>query len=383
MTKQNADEVHYIEGVSSFSESNDYNCIFFLTKQTSKAKRLAIYLNVYDSNNSVDPYDEYFALESVIDVSIGNTKTRIHRSYSSIPYGRTELMTTTGNNISHVIGQIFLTGRFRNTTKIQIIEIHNSIRFERLSYIISKAFSFECSIVLFLFAFLLANNYSPIEPTQILALLLIASTTILLLLFNNYHTAFMHAVELFFKGETQSLTYLTLFAISTTYIPSSKTIPSLIIGVIFIISDGIFLLTSDSLVLARLFDSNYAIWMFFFAASIVFKITMLTMTMHHLIFAYFQASTSQKTNIFITIVILIIVALPKMISIAYVANENLSVSSISFLSDYIIQAVGAILIIGIVWPTIDFDASSGATIKRAKSQEDLVELFGSSQLLDL
>lgn len=383
VTKQNADEVHYIDGVSSSNQYNDYYMIFHLTKEASIAKRLAVFLSITDTNKTIDHINDKFALESVIDISIGNSKTRIHRSYSSIPYGRTELMITTGTNISHATGQVFLTGTFGNSTKVQIIEIHNSLRFERLSYIVSKAFSFECSIVMFLYAFLLLNNSNAIEMTQLLALALISLTTVSLLIFNNYHTAFMHIFELFFKGITQSLMYLTLFAISMTYYVTTSMLPSLIIGLIFIISDGIFLLTSDSIVLSRLFDNNDAIWMFFFATSIVFKITMMTMTLHHLLFAFYQSATYQRTNIFVTIVILLIVALPRMVIMAYIANENLSISSISFLSDYIIQAVGAILIIGIVWPTIDYDASSGATIIRPKSHEDLVELFGDSQISDL
>lgn len=384
ITKENADKVTFIEGVSQSNGINDYHIIYHLTKATIHAKRLAVYLNIYDESDKNHELEEKFALESVIDVKIGNTKSRIHRSYSSIPYGRTELMTTTASNISLAIGQVFLTGVFRNTTKMQILEIHNSKEFERLSYIVSKAFSFECSIVLFIFAFLVINNTASVEATQVIGLILMTSTTISLLLFNNYHSSKFHLIELFFKGETQSLTYLVLFTISTTYMSSTKVIPTLVIGVIFIISDGVFMLTSDSIVLGKLFDNNDAVWIFFFVTSIIFKITMMTMTLHHLLFAYFQTGSSYvKTKIFVTVIVLVIVSLPRMITMAYIANENISTSSIAFLSDYIIQAVGSILIIGLVWPTIDYDASSGANIIHATSQEDLVELFGDSQIGDL
>lgn len=314
--------------------------------------------------------------------SNGKRDTVIEQSFYNFNYGKTQIMMSDLTNFDYMIVEINATGNTDGFEKIKIHQYYTSPEFANQMRIICRHYTFALIVICSLYALgLYCNNY-PIDMTNALALSHMVFTILTFFMHGVAHTTLGYLLELFCRGISQTLTLLSLFMMSYVLVQGDNIVTTIAVGSLAAASDGLAALSADCAAHAKLFDSIDVIWVFFFSVSLVAKFSLGILTFGNLIRAFVFGTPRSRAKVLLATLVFLGVFLPHALDLERTNTGEPQTPAVAFLLGYLVQALAAVMVLGLSWPSAEASVEHTLTPWPAPSRDDLVELIGAEMVSD-
>ena len=291
--------------------------------------------------------DALFTIKKFHNNSILETK----QSIPSISKGITDIFSSDIYRNGIYMIQIFLAGNITNIDSISLILIENTSFFIKFINKIQQNIFYLSIFLLIIYSLsLLLEKKFKIQIRHLLTLI-----SIIFLIISSYpnfkfryNTNIFYCLSISFKGILTSYNLYVLFLTSYSLIGGDSFSSTFIIFLMFIISESMKNLTSDTMILIDFFDNNGIIWVFFFCISIISKVLINFLIIYYLIYSFY---INKNLLIILYFIGSLFSILPEIIQILLFIFKNFYFKNIKFFTDLLIGLFLTLFFIIINWPT--------------------------------
>jgi len=344
--------------------------IISLPKPPQYHHHWALYLDM-EVNNGLD--SNVFSIDAIFSSKQGKNKIKETRnSIPSVSSGVAELLKTEIPRQGLYFIQLLITGNVSQIISLKAILIESSRDYSNFSKVVQRRAFYLAVIVfsIYLVAFASVGKQS-IKVSHFFVLL-----SLLLSVFATYPDVTFktgvtkpYCASLIVRGAFSGLNLVALFAISYSIIGGETVVASLIIACVFVLSEAMRYLTSDTSILSEIFENNGIIWVFFFSISILTKVSIILMIINHLFFAFKKFNGKNRQSIAFYLFFATISIIPRLMHLFYLAMYPI----VNYLFEYFCEMVSG-LISSVVMAILFWPQYSNQS-ERSDSQHLIEEKF--------
>lgn len=345
---ETCDKITLIEGVECTNKDGAYYIIGSLPRTTQFTYSSSLFIKI-------DTKSENFADQYLID-ALFNTMNKtfdIRESIQTTNYGMSQLFTTSVQRVEPVVAQIYINGDISNITKAQLILIENTPEFFKSSLFIKKIV-FSVMVVITLLYCVMAFIVRPkMRRTETLIILfsLVLGCIASYPIYNGYNEVSQsrYMFHVIIEGAFPAANLIALVCICYRFVSDDSIGAVLIISLLFVLSESMRSLTSDSFLLSDYFDGNDVFWIFFFTISIVSRVCLIALVFHHLSYAFIY-SFADRISVLLHFFVAVFAVVPRIAQIMNLTMISHFNSSVDFFCESIAEPFTVICLAIIHWP---------------------------------
>ncbi|EAY17296.1 hypothetical protein TVAG_266590 [Trichomonas vaginalis G3] len=336
------------------SENEKTNYILLLIHSPTTVQTFSnFYIDILGSKENKDSFD----VDADILCQWGQAPTTIARqTLPEAVIGKNRLYSTGLFNYDSVLFQIHIQGNLSKLDGLTISVIHQNAEFFNQCKVIRQSFSYIGIATLVIYCIVLISISQ--KSRSVDHILVIISLTISIFtnspdlledLISNYIANY--SLSLLLSGFYQSTNFVILLCLVIRATSSDSITTTCILSLLFIFADGLSELTYDTSILAKYFDNNTTVWVFFFTMSTAAKGTLLCIALWKILNYIFDRNISSPTVIYLITYVIIYQYISFIANGAFYLIYGYGSSSLDFNTRYLSQFITTMAIADIYWPT--------------------------------
>lgn len=270
--------------------------------------------------------------------------------------GKNRVYSTGLFNYDSLLLQIHITGNITKLSSVTVSAIHTKQEFFNQCNSIRKTFSYIGIIMLsfYLISFLtISPNLRTVDHYLVILSILISifanSPKLLENLISNYIANY--SLSLLLSGFYQSTNYVLLLCLVIRITSDESIITTCILSLLSIFADGLAELTYDSSILAKYFENNTTLWVFFFTMSVASKCTLLCASMWKILNYLLKTGRSSSSVIYLMLFVVCHQYVSFIAKGLFYLLYSYGSSALDFNSRYLSQFITTMAIADIYWPS--------------------------------
>ena len=337
---------HYIDrsGKLLFSTSNvhfDKNNYF-----------LSIYVRIRPS----EPIDSpTFSLSAQLTCQSKTKTSVVQENLSLFQSGDAELYTSWFPAYHSMAIELLVEGPVDKNTQITLMIVKTKKDFAEATKSISKliVLGVICNVVIYIMHITVyKSRFGSLELCVVLLLFTQIAANIYYVKSNGKLKLSKHCISLLLRGISSAAEIVAVFVASLFFFSTENMATAMMIAFMFILSEAFCDLTTDNYVLSEIFDNNGLIWIFFFSSSIISKICLIILSIHHYVECVLN-TTKTKTRAYFIIFLLVIVCLilPYLYKFFMMISAGYQSSATNYFCYYLSSYLIIIVFVQLCWPT--------------------------------
>lgn len=281
-------------------------------------------------------------------------------TFLTTPSGEAELYTSWYPIYESIVVELYITGAASKDIKPYLFVVKSTEKSAQKMNSINSIFRFLTIsyLILYVLSYIFYSNRHP-ELPRVLSLIILIVAFVANLNYN--HSAdedklsiFKHTIFLMVRGIHGAVNLASVFALSMHYFSPENLGTAFLIAALYVVTEAMTAITTDSFIVSYFFDNNGIVWVFFFSTSIITKVTFTILTYHHLIMTAVQTSMKRKRiYMYFYSALLTLLVIPQIIRASLIIYNGYQSSMMNFVCEYVVQFIYVIFFVIIAWPSFE------------------------------
>ncbi|EAY15717.1 hypothetical protein TVAG_187680 [Trichomonas vaginalis G3] len=163
-----------------------------------------------------------------------------------------------------------------------------------------------------------------------------------------------HAIFLMVRGVHGAINLVSIFCISMYFFSREGLGTALLIAALYVLTEAMTAITTDSFIVSYFFDNNGIVWVFFFSTSIISKVSFFILACHHLIMIAVQTTIKRKRlYMYFYSILLLLLIIPQLARASLIIYEGYQSSLMNFICEYVAQYIFVLFFCLVSWPSYE------------------------------
>lgn len=330
--------IYFASGTSYFNRFNHFTTLFLL-------------INSVD----IDKSSEQKAYLTVTCQSPKNGLT-IFNEADTLSVGKLELYTTWYSVFDHIIVEVCLTGYVLDRTSLSLLMIQSTKEFEKSAESIRKNIRLIMLFLIFIFSLYWAVfSKHPMNKNQILILVsafICALSNISLGSWSDHQKPVLtlHYFVFLVRGLLIGMNVILLFFFSLDLNEKSYNTTYIIVSFLYILSEILSSVSSDSYITSTMLGGDSIIWTFFSTMVIIFKISISLATIHNFTIGFLKSRSRNKYKVILNGIAFVFLYFPMLSRLMQSLVDGFQSSSLNILTYSVSQALFSLTLVQIHSP---------------------------------